>query len=81
MQHDAAALRKRSKHFNFQENCCDGASYRVRTPKFLCTLIRDADVPHFTKISNNKNIRFKTLNIDARMIRAVKQDKQTSIQD
>jgi len=29
----------------------------------------------------HKNIRFKTLKIDARMMRAVEQDKQTSIQD
>ena len=28
-----------------------GASYRVKTDKFLCTLMRDTDVMHFTEIS------------------------------
>jgi len=31
-----------------------GASYRVKTHKFLCTLVRDTDVPHFTEISRYK---------------------------
>jgi len=38
------------KHFNV-EKYSNKASYRVRTDKFFCTLIRDTDVPHFIEIS------------------------------
>jgi len=49
-----------------------GLSYRIRTDKFLCSLIRDTDVPHFTEISRQK-LLFKTLKINARMMRAAEQ--------
>jgi len=35
----------------FEEKYYDGASCRVRTTKFLCTLMRDADVPYVIEIS------------------------------
>jgi len=36
--------------FNVHREVLLGASYRVRAGKVLWTLMRDIDVPHFTKI-------------------------------
>ena len=34
-----------------EEKYSYGATYRACTDKFICMLMRDTDVPHFTKIS------------------------------
>jgi len=39
------------KILTYKEKYSYGASYRVKTDKFHCTLMRDTDVIHFTEIS------------------------------
>jgi len=62
----------------YKERYSYGASYRVKTDKFLCTLMRDTDVIHFTEISRQEFL-FKSLKMNARMMRAAEQEpKQES---
>ena len=49
IQHSVQRLRGVNT-LTYEEEYSYGASYRVRTDKFLCTLMRDTDVPHFTEI-------------------------------
>jgi len=39
------------EHINVRREYSYGASNRVKTHKFVCTLMRDADKPHFIEIS------------------------------